>query len=181
MQFLHPMLLSNYFSCSFFIFLCSHNKNTSNAYGFTKLLCQFHLSTRLEDEMHIGISQIYIHPLKPPSPANNFVHAQQIFNGCSFFVFVDHCIYFTIENTQFLNPPVLMHGGLLCIALHLSVCHLTKNQTRKKFISQRILQLGVWKKPHHEFIFVCFCQKGGSNQRQVGSYQRQVASLSIKF
>ncbi len=26
-----------------------------------------------------------------------------------------------------------------------SVCHWTKNQTRKKFISQKVLQIGVWK------------------------------------
>ncbi len=45
---------------------------------------------------------------------------------------------------MFLSPPVPLHGGLICIAFRLySVCHLTKIQTRKKFISQKVLKLGV--------------------------------------
>ena len=34
-----------------------------------------------EDEPHIENYQIYLHPLQPYSPANNFLHAQQISNG----------------------------------------------------------------------------------------------------
>ena len=36
---------------------------------------------QLEDEPHIENNQIYLHPLQPHSPANNFLRAQQIFNG----------------------------------------------------------------------------------------------------
>ena len=39
---------------------------------------------QLEDEPHIENNQIYLHPLQPHSPANNFFHAQHIFNGLHF-------------------------------------------------------------------------------------------------
>ena len=42
------------------------------------------------------------------------------------------------KKAVFLSPPVLMHGGLLCITFRLSGRHWTKSQTRKKLISQRV-------------------------------------------
>ena len=33
------------------------------------------------NELHIENNQLYLHPRRPNSPANNFFHAQQIFNG----------------------------------------------------------------------------------------------------
>ena len=43
----------------------------------------------------------------------------------------------------FLSPPVHMHGGLICIVFRPSGCDVRKNQTRKKFTSQKVLKLGA--------------------------------------
>ncbi len=48
----------------------------------------------------------------------------------------ESALFFTteVEVNSFLSPPVLMHDGLLCIALHLSV--VAKIQTRQKVTGQ---------------------------------------------
>ncbi len=53
------------------------------------------------------------------------------------------------KSSYFLSPLVLMHGGLMNMHRFLYVVYdWTKNQTRKKFISRKVLQLGV----HHSIL-----------------------------
>ncbi len=51
--------------------------------------CCVSFINQLEDEPHTENNQIYIHPLQPYSPMNNFFHAQQISNGHAFSSLMD--------------------------------------------------------------------------------------------
>ena len=56
------------------------------------------------------------------------------------------CLYSTCCTTiPFLSPPVLMHGGRLCVALHPSVCLsrpvIRKNVTRKKVHQKKLTRV----------------------------------------
>ena len=55
-------------------------------------------------------------------------------------------IFIKLHETQFLSPPVRMHGGLICITFFLSVCDLTiidwtKNHWTKIQISKSIAHM----------------------------------------
>ncbi len=81
----------------------------------------------------------------------------------------------------FFSPPVRMHGGLLCITFCLSVgCDVTKIQPGPKVTWQKCL-LAIWNiaicLPMVFIKFTSIKQNviDGLIQKQVGSFQRQVA------